>query len=383
MVWLFLAGAAALIWVATLIQPWLPWSTRESLDAQAPDAATDLSQLTVLIPARNEAETIAATLRSLETQGAGLRIILIDDQSDDGTAEIAQGLGLSNLEIIQGQELPPGWSGKLWALEQGRNRLTTPLVLLLDADIELRPGTLAALLDKMQAEHLDFVSLMAHLRMQGFWEKLLLPAFIYYFKLIYPFRITNDPRFPKMAAAAGGCILTRTQILEDIGGFESLREALIDDCTLAARVKERGHRIWLGLTHSATSHRDSNSLGDVWHMVARTAFTQLHYSSLILIGVTALMVLAYWVPLIGLFIPDSTVHGLSLLSLMVMMLIYQPTLRYYGLSPLWALAMPAIGTLYLVMTWTSALRYWRGHRSSWKERVYDHQLAAKDRENGS
>jgi len=382
-VWLFLAGAAALIWVATLIQPWLPWSTRESLDAQAPDAATDLSQLTVLIPARNEAETIAATLRSLETQGAGLRIILIDDQSDDGTAEIAQGLGLSNLEIIQGQELPPGWSGKLWALEQGRNRLTTPLVLLLDADIELRPGTLAALLDKMQAEHLDFVSLMAHLRMQGFWEKLLLPAFIYYFKLIYPFRITNDPRFPKMAAAAGGCILTRTQILEDIGGFESLREALIDDCTLAARVKERGHRIWLGLTHSATSHRDSNSLGDVWHMVARTAFTQLHYSSLILIGVTALMVLAYWVPLIGLFIPDSTVHGLSLLSLMVMMLIYQPTLRYYGLSPLWALAMPAIGTLYLVMTWTSALRYWRGHRSSWKERVYDHQLAAKDRENGS
>lgn len=383
MVWLFLAGAAALIWVATLIQPWLPWSTRESLDAQAPDAATDLSQLTVLIPARNEAETIAATLRSLETQGAGLRIILIDDQSDDGTAEIAQGIGLSNLEIIQGQELPPGWSGKLWALEQGRNRLTTPLVLLLDADIELRPGTLAALLDKMQAEHLDFVSLMAHLRMQGFWEKLLLPAFIYYFKLIYPFRITNDPRFPKMAAAAGGCILTRTQILEDIGGFESLREALIDDCTLAARVKERGHRIWLGLTHSATSHRDSNSLGDVWHMVARTAFTQLHYSSLILIGVTALMVLAYWVPLIGLFIPDSTVRGLSLLSLMVMMLIYQPTLRYYGLSPLWALAIPAIGTLYLAMTWTSALRYWRGHRSSWKERVYDHQLAAKDSENGS
>jgi len=383
MVWLLLTGVAALIWVATLIQPWLPWTTRESLDAQGPDVTADLSQLTVLIPARNEAETIAATLRSLASQGEALRIILIDDQSDDGTADIARSLGIANLEIISGQELPAGWSGKLWALEQGRQGLTTPLVLLLDADIELRPGTLAALLDKMQAEHLDFVSLMAHLRMQGFWEKLLLPAFIYYFKLIYPFRITNHPRFPKMAAAAGGCILTRTQILEDIGGFESLREALIDDCTLAAQVKERGHRIWLGLTHSATSHRDSNSLGDVWHMVARTAFTQLHYSSLILIGVTALMVLAYWVPLIGLLIPDGTVRGLSLLSLVVMMLIYQPTLRYYGLSPLWALAMPAIGTLYLAMTWTSALRYWRGHRSRWKARVYDHQLAAKDSDNGS
>jgi hopene-associated glycosyltransferase HpnB len=220
---------------------------------------------------------------------------------------------------------------------------------------------------------------MAHLRMQGFWEKLLLPAFIYYFKLIYPFRITNDPRFPGLAAAAGGCILTRTRILEDIGGFESLREALIDDCTLAARVKQRGHRIWLGLTHSATSHRDSNRLVDVWHMVARTAFTQLQYSSLLLFAVSTLMVLAYWIPLIGLWLPDMTVRGLSLLSIAIMLLIYQPTLRYYGLSPLWALAMPLIGTLYLAMTWTSALRYWRGHRSSWKERIYDQQLSAKDK----
>jgi hopene-associated glycosyltransferase HpnB len=376
MLWLLLTGVAALIWVATLVQPWLPWTTRESLDAQDPDSTTDLSQLTVLIPARNEADTIETTLRALTYQGPGLNIILIDDQSDDGTAEIVQGLGLPNLKIIQGQELPPGWSGKLWALEQGRQELGTPLVLLLDADIELRPGTLAALLDKMQAEHLDFISLMAHLRMQGFWEKLLLPAFIYYFKLIYPFRITNHPRFPRMAAAAGGCILTRAQIMEDIGGFHSLREALIDDCTLAARVKQRGYRIWLGLTHSATSHRDSNSLGDVWHMVARTAFTQLHYSTLLLLVVSALMVLAYWVPLLGLWIPDGSVRGLSLLSLAIMVLIYQPTLRYYGLSPLWALAMPVIGSLYLAMTWTSALRYWRGHRSSWKARVYDHQLSS-------
>jgi hypothetical protein len=179
-----------------------------------------------------------------------------------------------------------------------------------------------------------------------------------------------------MAAAAGGCILTRAQIMEDIGGFHSLREALIDDCTLAARVKQRGYRIWLGLTHSATSHRDSNSLGDVWHMVARTAFTQLHYSTLLLLVVSALMVLAYWVPLLGLWIPDGSVRGLSLLSLAIMVLIYQPTLRYYGLSPLWALAMPVIGSLYLAMTWTSALRYWRGHRSSWKARVYDHQLSS-------
>jgi len=368
---LLLTAVSCAIWIIVLILPWQPWSVRESLDCAKPSADTqslDLSDVTALIPARNEADTIVATLRSLENQGQGLAIILVDDQSTDKTVELAQQAQIKNLNIIRGTTLPEGWSGKLWALEQGRKQVVTSKLLLLDADIRLDPGIVAALLNKMIKDDRQFVSLMVSLRMEGFWERLLMPAFVYFFKLLYPFHLVNSPRFPWLAAAAGGCILLETSILNKIQAFGSLRGSLIDDCALARKVKALGFRTWLGLTHSAHSLRKYQRLDEIWNMVARTAFTQLNYSTFLLVLVTFVMVLVYWLPMLGLFFANARV--VAIISLSAMMVGYIPVLRYYGCSWLWVFALPVIGTLYLAMTWSSALRYWGGQRSAWKQRIY-------------
>ncbi len=362
-------SAGMLLWFLVLSAPWRPWSVRESLDVAPSNAGRDddLGCVTVLVPARNEAEVIAQTLESLAAQDRALKVILIDDNSVDRTVERARRANLKNLIILNGTPLPPGWSGKLWALEQGRKFVTTEYVLLLDADITMQPGMLATLIARMRERQLDCLSLMAELRMQGLWEKLLLPAFVYFFKLLYPFRVVNSRR-SKLAAAAGGCILLKTRQLERIGGFASLKSALIDDCALAYQLKSQGARIWLGLSHSVHSTRTCNSLGCVWNMVARTAFTQLRYSLLLLALCTAVMWLAFVIPLLGL--SDPAAATFSLLSLLGMSATYIPTLRYYNLSPLWSVCLPVSGTLFLAMTWTSALRYLRGQRSQWKGRIY-------------
>lgn len=373
--WAYVALPGALFWTVILLLPWRPWSTRERLEgAPAVTGKFDLSEITVLIPARNEARTIKQTLQGLDAQGNGLSVILVDDQSSDGTPEAAAGILKSGFRMISGQPLPAGWTGKLWALEQGRAHIKTPLTLLMDADIELRPGILATLRDKMRREHIHFISLMAALRMETFWEKLLLPAFVYFFKLLYPFRVCNNPAFPKFAAAGGGCILLETKILEEIGGFNAIRNELIDDCALARKVKSRGYKTWLGLTHSALSNRTYHSLGAVWNMVTRSAFTQLHYSLPMLILMTGTFIFCFWVPVAGLVFPSTTARLLSIGTICVMLLSYIPILGFYRISRLWALAMPAIGTLYLAMTWASALGYWRGKRSHWKDRVYPKKL---------
>jgi hopene-associated glycosyltransferase HpnB len=228
------------MWLALLALPWRPWLIRETLDAEQPRQDSDLSDVTALIPARDEADTLPLTIRALARQGDGLQIVVVDDQSQDGTAELVSDVGPTRTRVVPGTPLPAGWKGKLWALEQERRQGETRLILLLDADIELRPGIMAALRAKLQRDKLQFVSLMALLRTESFWEKLLMPAFVYFFKLLYPFRLANDPGCTRMAAAAGGCILLEASVLEQIGGFASLRGALIDDCALAARVKERG-----------------------------------------------------------------------------------------------------------------------------------------------
>jgi hopene-associated glycosyltransferase HpnB len=363
---LWFAAPAAVIWFGTLLAPWFPWSTRERIEADpaaAPDP--DLDQVTVLIPARNEAEVIGTTLAGLRSQGPGLQVVVVDDQSGDDTARIAQ--SFPNTRVISGKPLPAGWAGKLWALEQGRAEVRTPLTLLLDADIELKPGLLAALLRHKRARQLHFVSLMADLRRTSFWDRLLLPAFVYYFKLLYPFALSNS-RFRHVAAAAGGCVLVDTAALRNVGAFASLRGALIDDCTLARQVKGAGYRTWVGLSRGVVSLRPYGNLRSIHDMVARSAYTQLHYSTLLLLAVTLVFAFAYWLPLAGLFVPGA--RGLSALALLVMALGYWPTLRYYGLSPLWLLLKPLGATLYIGMTWSSAIRYWRGVRSRWKDRVY-------------
>jgi hopene-associated glycosyltransferase HpnB len=364
------AIVGAVTWLIILVLPWRPWSTREVLDGVSHLPHEDLSDVTVLIPARNEEEMIKTTLPALHEQGRGLHIILIDDQSVDGTFEVARQGGGKNLLIIRGEVPPADWSGKLWALEQGRRQISTPLTLLLDADIEVKPGVIVELRRAMKEKDVQLISLMAMLRMKTCWERLLMPAFIYFFRLLYPFRLSNSAS-SKTAAAAGGCILLETEVLNAIGAFTSLRGELIDDCALARRVKSSGYRTWIGLSHSVRSLRPYNDLGVIWNMVARNGFTQLGYSKLALSFCTIIMLASFFAPGIGLLLSPVYLKLLSAFCLTTMMLTYLPTLRFYGISGWWALTMPVIGTLYLAMTWTSAIRHWLGKTAEWKGRTYE------------
>lgn len=374
MILTLLAILGASIWLILLILPWRPWSTKEFLDGTGRTKA-DLSDLTVLIPARNEAKEIERTLRSIEAQGENLRILVIDDQSSDGTGKIAESLNIKGLSVISGKKLEAGWAGKMWALEQGRQHLETPYVLLLDADIELENGILSSLLTKLKHGGFDFVSLMASLQMKSFWEKLLAPAYIHFFKLLYPFSLANSS-LKFFAAAAGGCIITKTQVLEKIGGFSAIKGALIDDCSLAKVVKQNGYRTWIGLTHSVISHRDYSQLHEIWNLVARFAFTYLRYSALLLILCSVLLISCFWALPISLIFQELSpeIKIYLALGLLSMFFVYLPCVRFYRLSWAWILLKPLVGSLYLLMTWSSALRYWKGQRSEWKGRVYDKNL---------
>jgi hopene-associated glycosyltransferase HpnB len=371
--WETLPAATLALWTVILLAPWRPWRTVERLDGESA-GDSDLSEVTALVPARNEAQTIARALSSLHAQGSGLHILLVDDQSTDATAQIARNALPDRLTVISGAPLPSGWTGKLWALEQGWRQASSPLVLLMDADIELAPGTVAALRRKLRSERLGLVSLMAAPRFRSLWERLLMPAFVYFFKLLYPFRLANS-RQPWVAAAAGGCILLDAQLLEKLGGFEAIRGAIIDDCALARRAKAAGHRTWIGLTRSARMLRHSG-LRDIWEMVSRTAFTQLRYSAVLLALCSVLMLLAFAAPVAGLAFPGWSPTATSAMTWAVMAGTYVPLVRFYRLSPAWALTLPAAGILYLAMTWTSTLRYWKGQRSRWKDRTYSSDVTS-------
>ena len=376
MYWNYLAAIGALIWLTIMLLPWRPWDTREVMDSTSASSGTDLSAITVIIPVRNEAQVIGAALSSLKTQGHDVAIIVVDDRSTDESAAVAEAMGGQNSRIVSGEALPPGWSGKLWALEQGFRHVDTPLTLLIDADIELLPGIVVELRRKLEEGALHFISLMAQPRMVSFWERLLMPAFVYFFKMLYPFRLSNSG-FTGVAAAAGGCILLETRLIKEIGGFEAIRNELIDDCSLAKHVKSHGYRTWIGLTHSVHSLRSYDHLAGIWNMVARTAFCQLRYSMLLLAGTTAIMLIVFWLPVAGFFFPPASAKIISACALAGLVLSYVPTLRFYGRSRAWALAMPLIAALYLAMTWSSAIRFWVGAGPSWKGRFYTRDDKAK------
>src|ERR1700722_14498586 len=345
----FLVIAGSLLWRAVILVPWRPWSTSECLEAGNERAERNLSNVTVLIPARNEAAVIERTLSALNDQGLGLQVILVDDQSSDKTADLAFATLATSLQVIQGEPLPPGWTGKLWALEQGWRNTKTEFVLLLDADIEVAPRMIGTLKQKLIDEQLDLVSIMAWLRMETFWEKLLAPAFIYFFKLLYPFSVGNSPS-SSLGVAAGGCILVRADALRRTGAFLSIRDAIIDDCSLADRVKRSGGRTWTGLSHSVRSHRPYARLSSFCEMVERTAFTQLRYSAWLLLATTSIMLLVFWFPWAGLLSSSMAVRSFALVGVCAMMFSYLPTLLYYRRSILWAPLLPFIASLYLLMT---------------------------------
>jgi len=365
------------VWVGVLVLPWQPHRVRERLEADSSGADADLSDLTVLIPARDEAETLGAVVAAVAWQGRALEVLVIDDQSSDGTADVATRAAAETrlaLRVLTGAPLPVGWAGKLWALDQGLAAVERPFVLLLDADIELAPGMLPALLRALRERQASLVSIMAELRCAGFWEKLLTPAFVFFFKLLYPFALANDAT-RATAAAAGGCILLRTKDLRAIGGFAAIRGALIDDCTLAARIKGNGGKIWLGMSHSVRSLRAYPRLDDFWQMVSRTAFTQLRYSLPLLLLATVLLALTLLLPLAAsaagaLRLEPSLGVALAALAWLAASAAYWPTVGFYRLRPVWALTLPLAAALFLAMTWGSAFGYWRGTRAAWKNRTY-------------
>ncbi len=394
---LWLAFLSLTIWVILLGF----WGQFWRCDQQLTRQETDLPMfpaICAVVPARNEADLLPVTLRSLLNQDypGHLSVVLVDDSSTDGTANVARDVAqelnkTEQLRVLSGQPLPSGWTGKLWALHQGiqyAQTLTPPpdYVLLTDADIEHDALNLRSLVAKAQQEDLDLVSLMVRLRCESFWEKLLIPAFVFFFQKLNPFPWVNDPTKPT-AAAAGGCILMTREALTRIGGIEVVRDALIDDCALAQAVKSSrftlspsSPKIWLGLTDSTQSLRPYPSLSTIWDMIARTAFTQLNYSLGLLIVTVIGMILVYIVPpvcaIFGLLTGNWLVAIAALSTWLFMAYAYLPTIRFYGCSPALALCLPGIAFLYTLMTVDSAVRHWQKRGGTWKGRVYSKTIKA-------
>ena len=364
---MILAGLTLLIWLGLLFLWHGYWRSTPDL----PGKRTAELSVAILIPARDEANSIAATVRDCLVQQYEnqFSVTVINDSSRDSTASLARAAGAL---VIDAPGLPPGWSGKLWALQQGvAAHPHADAYWFTDADIRHAPDTLARMAAQMQER--DLVSVMAQLRCRSVWEKLLVPAFIYFFMLLYPFHAVADPR-SWIAGAAGGSILIRRDMLERIGGIASYRNALIDDCTLARRVKQAGGRLWLGFHHGTQSQRESRTLPPLWQMVRRSAFNQLGNSyALLALTVPGLALVFLAPPLLmvaGLWRGEAATSLLAGLAWALMSASFLPTLRRYRLNPTRTLLLPVIALLYLLMTLDSARVSALGRGGQWKGRTH-------------
>jgi hopene-associated glycosyltransferase HpnB len=384
---------AAITWVYLLVGHGGYWRTGQRLPPAAADPATWPS-VAAVVPARNEATELPGTLPALLGQDypGAFRVVLVDDDSSDGTASVARSVsqqtGPERLRVVAGRPTPAGWAGKVWAMEQGvRAAGDARYVLFTDADIGYAPGTVAALVRAAEADDRGLVSQMALLRAATFWERLLVPAFVYFFAQLYPFQWVNRPG-ARTAAAAGGCMLVRRGALEAAGGLERIRGARIDDVALGRLLKRPPDpvRCWLGLTTSVVSRRPYPRLPGLWDMIARSAYTQLRYSPAALAGTLAGLLWLYALP------PAAGLGGLAWLAMKgegevgggpaaawlaaaglagwtIMAVSYVPILRLYRLSPLRAPCLPLIAMLYAAMTADSARRYHLGRGGQWKGRT--------------
>jgi hopene-associated glycosyltransferase HpnB len=334
--------------------------------APKPAAVAETKSVCVIIPARNEESLIGQAVHSLRP----LHVIVVNDHSSDRTAEVAAEAGA---EVIQAGPLPPGWSGKLWAIAEGLKHaaaLQPDYLLFTDADIVHGPNSIAELVARAETSKLDLVSFMVKLRCRSFAETLLIPAFVFFFFMLYPPAWVARPK-SRTAAAAGGCILIRPSALDRIGGIESIRGEIIDDCALARAVKRTGGKIWLGVTNDTHSIRDYNTFAEIRGMVSRTAFAQLHHSALLLIATILGMAIIYLAPPLLLLMrhPLAAIFGLA--AWFLMMISYSPALRFYGRSVLWAPLLPLVALFYMSATLDSAIAYWTGRGGFWKGRIQD------------
>jgi hopene-associated glycosyltransferase HpnB len=370
-----LAALTALIWLALLFGRGFYWLSGVRDDERLPGPDIWPSVMAV-IPARNEAAVIGEAVGSLLRQDypGALSVIVVDDDSDDGTGQVAAAAGQSaphGVTVLAGAALPPGWTGKLWALKQGiaaAEASAPDYLLLTDADIAHRPDSLSWLVAKAARDATVLTSFMAKLRCESLAERSHVPAFIYFFEMLYPFAWVQQPK-AQTAAAAGGCVLLKTEALRQAGGIESIRNALIDDCSLARRLKAVGP-IWLGLTERVHSIRPYDTFADVRQMISRSAYAQLNFSPWLLAGTLIGMFVTYLAaPLLAIF-----AHGwpqwVGIAVWAAMALSFVPTLRFYRLSPLWGIALPLIAMLYALYTFDSAWKHWRRRGGQWKGRVH-------------
>jgi len=378
----FIAGLSLVIWIYLLGFRGGFWRCDQRLPARG-TALSDWPAVLAVVPARNEADVIARSMTALLEQDypGPFAVILVDDSSEDGTGDVARRLAATHpqgarLTVVPGGPLPAGWAGKMWAVHNGVRQADSadpaaPFLWLTDADIGHAPGVLRALVTKAETERLDLVSLMALLHCATLWERLLIPAFVYFFQKLYPFPRVNR-REDALAGAAGGCMLVRRAALQGMGGIQAIRAAVIDDCALARALKREG-AIWLGLTEDVHSLRPYEGLGGIWRMVARSAYDQLGYSPSALAGTVLGMAVIYLAPpLIALGWPwhgDTTAAILAATAWLIMAASYLPTLRLYRRPLPAALLLPIAGLLYNLMTVDSAVAYYRGRGAFWKGRA--------------
>jgi len=366
-IWLYLACARGAFWRLRAFDD----------DTAKHEPPSAWPRVVAVVPARNEAAAIRQAIASLLQQNypGEFSVVLVDDHSEDGTAQFAQQAARelraeSRIAIRSAAPLPAGWTGKLWALQEGvshANASPPAYYWFTDADIVHAPDTLRRLVARAERDKLDLASLMVLLQAKSLPERALIPAFLFFFLKLYPPRWIANPK-ARTAGAAGGCILLRSEALQRIGGLGAIRREVIDDCALARAVKRSGGKIWMGLTRASISLRAYTTFREIRDMIARTAFTQLRYSAPLLLGTLAVMFLTYLVPVVLFFAHDPAPRILAAGTWLLMSLTYLPTIRYYRLSPAWAITLPLSALFYSYATLLSAARFWLGRGAQWKGR---------------
>jgi hopene-associated glycosyltransferase HpnB len=363
-----IGGISLGIWVYLLLARGQFWRMRVAEQVPLRDGAAP--SVTAVVPARNEAAVVGRAMKSLAAQAYGgeFRILLVDDSSEDGTAAVARE-SAPGVEVLTAGPLPPGWRGKMWAVSHGVTAARSEYLLLTDADIVHPPDSVAGLVGRAREGGYDLVSYMVRLHCSTLAEQALIPAFVFFFFLLYPPEWIADPR-RETAGAAGGCILIRRDALERIGGIARIRGALIDDCALAREVKGSGGRVWLGLGDCIHSIREYPTFGEIGQMISRTAYTQLGHSPLLLAGTVLGLALTYLAPpILTLAGPRGAASGMGALAWLIMTGTYWQAVRYYGRAWFWAPLLPLIAVFYLGATVHSAAMHYLGRGGMWKGRT--------------
>ena len=373
---IYLAAIPFAIWFYLLLARGSFWKVQD--DDTAPQPLEHWPRVVAVVPARNEAETIARAVSALAKQDypGEFSIVVVNDHSEDATAALAlqaaKESGATNLMLVHAAApLPPGWTGKLWALNEGIFLATQKMPAFYwftDADIVHAPDTLRRIVFRAERDSLDLTSLMVLLQAKTLPERFLVPPFLYFFLMLYPPRWIADPK-ARTAGAAGGCILLRRAALDRIGGLAAIRNEVIDDCALARAVKKSGGKIWMGLTRASVSLREYRTFAEIRDMVARTAFAQLRHSLILLVATLAGLFATFWLAWILFLTGNDPAWIMASTAISIMTTTFLLTVSFYGLSPLWAFALPFAAAFYAYATCLSAARHYLGRGAQWKGRI--------------